>query len=68
MRFDTKASLLRSRVAILCAILLVSGDTLAYASQSLAAPARPPNTQSGKLSPDQLDSLAAPPQAFPESE
>src|SRR5690349_24963648 len=59
MRFDRKASLLRSRVAILCTIILVPGDTLTYASQS-PAPARPPNAQSIKLSPEQLDSLVAP--------
>ena len=34
MKFDTKASLLRSWVAILCTIILAPGDTLAYASQS----------------------------------
>ena len=34
MKFDRKALLLRSQVAILCTIMLVPGDTLAYASQS----------------------------------
>ena len=59
MRFDRKTSLLRSRVAILCTIILVPGDALAYALQSSAVPARPPNGQTVKLSPEQLDSLVA---------
>src|SRR5260370_29560505 len=59
MRFDRKASLLRSRVAIVCTIILVSGDTLGDASQSSATPARPPNSQIVKVSPEQLDSLVA---------
>ena len=66
MRFDRKASLLRSRVAILCTIILVSGDTLAYAWQSSAAQVRPPNSQIVKVSPDQLDSLVAPIALYPD--
>ncbi len=66
MRFDRKASLLRSRVAILCTIILVSGDTLAYAWQSSATQAGPPNSQVAKVSPDQLDSLVAPIALYPD--
>ena len=66
MRFDRKASLLRSRVAILCTIILVSGDTLAYAWQSSATQARPPNSQVVKVSSDQLDSLVAPIALYPD--
>ncbi|MGA7240854.1 MAG: DUF3300 domain-containing protein, partial [Bryobacteraceae bacterium] len=66
MRFDRKASLLRSLVAILCTIILVPGDTLAYASQSSAAPASQPNSQAVKVSPDQLDSLVAPIALYPD--
>ena len=66
MRFDRKASLLRSRVAILCTIILVSGDTLAYAWQSSAAQSRPPNSQGVKVSSDQLDSLVAPIALYPD--
>src|ERR1700751_265477 len=65
MKFDRKASLLRSRVAILCAISLVPGDTLTHAWQS-TAPARPPNGQNVKLSPEQLDSLLAPIALYPD--
>src|SRR5580693_4336857 len=64
MKFDAKASLCRSWVAILCAIILAPGDTLTYAAQS-AAPA-PPNGQSIKLSPEQLDSLVAPIALYPD--
>ena len=66
MRFNSKASLLRSRVAILCTIILVSGDTLTYGSQSPAAPARPANAQTAKVSPEQLDSLVAPIALYPD--
>jgi hypothetical protein len=66
MRFDRKASLLRSRLAILCTIILLSGDTLAYASQSSAAQARPPISQVVKVSSDQLDSLVAPIALYPD--
>src|SRR5579872_229631 len=66
MKFASKASLLRSGVAILSTIILVPGDTVAYASQSAAAPARPPNAQTVKLSPEQLDSLVAPIALYPD--
>ena len=66
MRFDSKAALLRSRLAILCTITLVSGDTLAYGSQSPAASARPPNAPTAKVSPEQLDSLVAPIALYPD--
>src|SRR5271170_8097956 len=66
MRFDRKALLLRSRVAILCAIILAPGDTLVYASQSSPAQGSPPNSQTAKVSPDQLDSLVAPIALYPD--
>ena len=65
MKFDVEASLLRSWVAILCTIILAPGDTLTYASQS-AVPARPPNAQTIKPSPEQLDSLVAPIALYPD--
>ena len=64
MKFDGKTSLLRSGLAILCTIILVPGDTLTYASQS-PAPV-PPNGQTTKLSPEQLDSLVAPIVLYPD--
>ena len=63
MKFDAKASLRRSWVAILCTIILAPGDTLTYAQS--AAPA-PPNGQSIKLSSEQLDSLVAPIALYPD--
>ena len=65
MMLAGKGSLLRSPLAILCTIILVPGDTLTYASQS-AAPTRPPNAQTIKLSPEQLDSLVAPIALYPD--
>ena len=41
-------------------------DTLAYASESSAAPASPPNVQASKLPADQLDSLVAPIALYPD--
>src|SRR5579862_3035867 len=66
MKFDKKASLLRSRLAILCALILVPGDALGYVSQSSPAPARSPNSQVASVSPDQLDSLVAPIALYPD--
>src|SRR6185503_2802483 len=66
MRFDTKASRLRSRVAIPCMVILVSSDTLAYALQASAAQGRPSNAQLVKLAPEQLDSLVAPIVLYPD--
>ena len=48
----------RSFVAILCAIALVPGDTLAYAAQQPSNPA-PASSQAKKIPPEQLDSLVA---------
>src|SRR5438270_12623254 len=65
MRFDRKASLLRSPLAVLCAIFLLPGDTPIYASQSPPAQSSP-NSQVSKVSPDQLDSLVAPIALYPD--
>ena len=51
--------ILRSLLAILCAMVLVPGDTLMYAQQQ-------PPAQSAKISPDQLDSLVAPIALYPD--
>ena len=66
MMLAGKGSLLRSPLAILCTIILVPGDTLAYSPQSSAAPARPASGQTVKLPPDQLDSLVAPIALYPD--
>src|SRR4249920_1196984 len=66
MKFDRKASILRSWVAVLCTILLAPGDTVVYAWQSSGAAAGPANSQTIKLSPEQLDSLVAPIALYPD--
>jgi hypothetical protein len=66
MRIERKYSLLRSLVAVLCATILVPGDTLAYSSQSSAAPSQPTSGQPVQLSPQQLDSLVAPIALYPD--
>src|SRR5262249_40229102 len=66
MRFQGKASLFRSLVAILCSIILAPGDGLAYTPQASGAAARPPGGQTAKLPPEQLDSLVAPIALYPD--
>ena len=63
MTFERKGDTLRSLVAILCAIILAPGDTLAYAPQRSAPP---PSGQTAKISPDQMDSLVAPIAIYPD--
>jgi hypothetical protein len=55
----------RSFVAIVCAIALVPGDTLAYAAQQPSNPA-PTSSQTKKIPPEQLDSLVAPIALYPD--
>ena len=53
-------------VAIVCALALMAGDTLAYASFSQQAPAPSQTNQGSKVSADQLDSLVAPIALYPD--
>ncbi|MEO8592634.1 MAG: DUF3300 domain-containing protein [Candidatus Solibacter sp.] len=56
---------LRSLVAMVCAMMLVPGDTLAYPPQQ--APATAPSTAAqAKIPPEQLDSLVAPIALYPD--
>lgn len=57
---------LKSLLAILCVILLVPGDTLAYAPQQSLAPAAPSGSPASKIPPEQLDSLVAPIALYPD--
>jgi len=66
MKFKGKDSILKSVVAILCTIVIVPGDTLAYSPQSSAAPTQATRGQSAKLPADQLDSLVAPIALYPD--
>ena len=66
MRFDRKTSLLRSGVAVLCAVILAPGDTWTFAPQSLPRKRPAANSQTANLPPDQLDSLVAPIALYPD--
>ena len=60
---------LRSLVAMLCTLMLVPGDILAYTPQqsTAPAPASPPATPAeAKIPPEQLDSLVAPIALYPD--
>jgi hypothetical protein len=57
---------LRSLLAILCAVILVPGDTPGYAQQQPSAPASSPSSEAVKIPPDQLDSLVAPIALYPD--
>ncbi len=59
MKLKLKTST-RSLTAILCAALVVPGDTLVYGQQSST------NAQAAKLPPNQLDSLVAPIALYPD--
>src|SRR5690348_10429196 len=66
MMFEGKSSTSRSLMAVVCAVLLVPGDTLAYAPQASPPPSQPANAQAANLTPDQLDSLVAPIALYPD--
>jgi hypothetical protein len=53
-------------VAILCALLVAPGDTLAYAQQQSATPASSKPASAAKIPPEQLDSLVAPIALYPD--
>ena len=57
---------LRCVVAIVCAILLTPGDTLAYAPGTGPEQAASPQAQNAKIPTDQMDSLVAPIALYPD--
>ena len=57
---------MRSLVAILCTLILLPGDTLAYLSSPPQEPASSTPSQASKIPPDQLDSLVAPIALYPD--
>jgi len=57
---------IQSLVALLCAVVLLPGDTLAYISSHPQVPASSPQTQVAKIPSDQLDSLVAPIALYPD--
>jgi len=53
-------------MAILCAVALLPGDTLAYTPQKSSAKASSPAGLAAKIPPEQLDSLVAPIALYPD--
>jgi hypothetical protein len=67
MKPEPKGVTFKSQLAILCAIILVPGDTLAYRPQQSSAPASSQaGGQAAKIPPEQLDSLVAPVALYPD--
>ena len=66
MKPEQMCSAFRSFVAILCAIILVPGDTFAYRPQQSTAPPSSQASQAAKIPPEQLDSLVAPIALYPD--
>ena len=72
MTAEWKATTFRSLLAILCAIILVPGDSLAYAPQQQPSSATSSQSQAAKttptaqIPPEQLDSLVAPIALYPD--
>jgi hypothetical protein len=66
MKREQKNSTLRSPLALLCVIVLLPGDTLAYQSTQAAKPASSAGGQTAKIPPEQLDSLVAPIALYPD--
>jgi hypothetical protein len=60
MKAESMRQTSRSLLALLCCIVLVPGDTLAYAPPQTAAPSSSQKPPVAKIPPDQLDSLVAP--------
>ena len=67
MKPERTGAIFRPLVAILCSVLLVPGDTLAYMPQQTPAPASSPASQPARIPPEQLDSLVAPIALYPDA-
>src|SRR2546430_15072287 len=57
---------IRGAVAVLCALALVSGDSLANIASPQSEQVSSPQSQAPEISPDQLDSLVAPIALYPD--
>jgi Protein of unknown function (DUF3300) len=66
MNLERQGTIFRSLVVILCAVALVTGDTLAYVTLPLPTWQSSPPGQASKIPPDQLDSLVAPIALYPD--
>ena len=65
MKQERKYTTMRSVLAIVCTLVLTTGDTLALVSSSWQE-ATSAQSQSSKIPPDQLDSLVAPIALYPD--
>jgi len=66
MNLEGKGPTCGSLIAVLCIILLLPGDTLAFEPLQQASPPSSPGDQASKIPPDQLDSLVAPIALYPD--
>ncbi len=64
MKPEPKITTLRCLLAVLCSILLIPGDSMAWAPQQSSTPA--PAGQASKIPAEQLDSLVAPIALYPD--
>src|ERR1700739_3806972 len=64
MKAQRELAKVRPLVAILCSMLVVPGDSMAYEPQQSSTP--PKARQAAKLPPEQLDSLVAPIALYPD--
>src|SRR3954449_4741509 len=68
MNPNQKGATVQSILAVLCALLLAPGDTLAYTPQQSSTPAssRPAAPAAKTIPPEQLDSLVSPVALYPD--
>ena len=66
MKPNQKGEAFRSLLAILCSIILLPGDSLAYQQAQSSSHASSSAGQSAKIPPEQLDSLVAPIALYPD--
>lgn len=66
MTSTEKGGTVRALMAIVCTVVLLPGDTLAYISSPTQAPAASTANPAPKIPPEQLDSLVAPIALYPD--
>jgi hypothetical protein len=66
MKAELTISTFRSLVAILCAVVLVPGDSLAYPQEATTSATPATKSAPAKIPPEQLDSLVAPIALYPD--
>src|SRR5262249_16521600 len=66
MSLRRESAIFRSSLAILCAVALIPGDSLAYRSSAWQETGPSAQNQAAKIPPEQLDSLVAPIALYPD--